>query len=69
MVVVMCPRREREVEKDIVGMADGRQVGGRRVIVEDGSQGRRRLQKGLTVHDELYLQNDKEQHSKSRISD
>lgn len=65
----MCPRREREVEKDIVGMADGRQVGGRRVIVEDGSQGRRRLQKGLTVHDELYLQNDKEQHSKSRISD
>lgn len=65
----MCPRREREVEKDIVGMADGRQVGGRRVIVEDGSQGRRRLQKGLTVHDELYLRNDKEQHSKSRISD
>lgn len=67
MVVVMCPRRERDVEKDIVGMADGRQVGGR--CVEDGSQGRRRLQKGLTVHDELYLQNDKEQHSKSRISD
>lgn len=66
-MVVMCPRRERDVEKDIVGMADGRQVGGR--CVEDGSQGRRRLQKGLTVHDELYLRNDKEQHSKSRISD
>ncbi len=50
MVVLMCPHHEQDVEKDLVVIADVRQVGRTCLIEEDRSQGRRReLREGMSM--------------------